>query len=170
MQTKTIDSNLETFSTFWILSATFFIRILIKQMKRNPILKKWNCNIWLQQWFPTEVPRHTRVPQGVVRGVWITAFLLMFYCIRYRKIAIFNHLGVPPSFFKDLRGATNQKGWKTLDYRLSKSSTLKFEQPLHIKYLITKNYIKFVNLEQCCPTKMFLSPYLRQQTLCCRHI
>jgi hypothetical protein len=33
----------------------------------------------------------------------------MFYYIWYRKIVIFNQLGVPLNFFKDLRGATNQK-------------------------------------------------------------
>ncbi len=36
----------------------------------------------------------------------------MFYYIRYRKIVIFNQLGVPLNMFKDLRGATNQKRLK----------------------------------------------------------
>jgi hypothetical protein len=51
------------------------------------------------------------VPQRGVRGAakfGITAFLLMFYYIGCRKIVNFNQLGVPPSFFKDLKGASNQ--------------------------------------------------------------
>ncbi len=40
---------------------------------------------------------------------------LMFYYIGYRKIVIFNQLGVPPNFLKDLRGAANQKRLKNTD-------------------------------------------------------
>ncbi len=61
------------------------------------------------QWF------QTGVPQRDVRGaakIWIAALLLMFYYIWYRKIVIFSQLGVPPDFFKDLRGAVNQKRLK----------------------------------------------------------
>jgi hypothetical protein len=66
-------------------------------------------NETLVQWFPTGLP------QRDVRDAakfWITALLLMFYFIWYRKIVIFSQLGVPPDFFKDLRGASNQKRLK----------------------------------------------------------
>ncbi len=33
----------------------------------------------------------------------------MFYYVRYNKIVIFNQLGVPSNFFKDLMGTANQK-------------------------------------------------------------
>jgi hypothetical protein len=36
----------------------------------------------------------------------------MFYYIWYRKIVIFSQLGVPPDFFKDLKGAATQKRLK----------------------------------------------------------
>ncbi len=36
----------------------------------------------------------------------------MFYYTKYRKIVIFNKLGVPPNLFQDLRGAANQKRLK----------------------------------------------------------
>ncbi len=61
------------------------------------------------------MPRHTTVPQRGVRGAakfGITAFLSMFYYIRCLKIVIFNQLGVPSNFFKDLKGAANQKRLK----------------------------------------------------------
>ncbi len=61
------------------------------------------------------MPRHTRVPQRGVRGAakfGVTAFLLMFYYIRCRQIVIYNKLGVPPIFFKGLKGAANQKRLK----------------------------------------------------------
>ena len=69
----------------------------------------------LVQWFPAGVPRHTRVPQRSVRGAAefeITAFLLMFYYIMRHQIVIFNQLGVPPIFFKELRGAVSQERLK----------------------------------------------------------
>ncbi len=37
----------------------------------------------------------------------ITAFLLMFYYILYRQIAIYNQLKVSQNFFWDLKSATN---------------------------------------------------------------
>ncbi len=66
----------------------------------------------LTQWFPTGVPRHTRVPQRGVRGAakfWITGILLMFYYIKYRKIVIFNKLGVPRKLFLKPMGCREPK-------------------------------------------------------------
>ncbi len=38
--------------------------------------------------------------------------LLMLYFIKWRQIVIFNQLGVPQNFFKDLKGAANKKRLK----------------------------------------------------------
>ncbi len=42
----------------------------------------------------------------------VTAFLLMFYYTGYSQIVIFIQSGVPPKFFKGLKGAANQKRLK----------------------------------------------------------
>ncbi len=85
------------------------------ELQGSPVIRTWTDKETLVQWFPTGVPRHTRVPQRGVRGAakfWITGFFLMFYYITYHKIVIFYQIGVPPNFLKDLRGAANQKRLK----------------------------------------------------------
>jgi hypothetical protein len=62
------------------------------------------------------------VPQSGVRGAAKfvnTAFLLMFYYIRYLQIVIFNQLGVPPILFNELKGAANQKRLKSTTIKVS---------------------------------------------------
>ncbi len=72
---------------------------------------------FLGQSFATLVPLRTRVPQRGVRGAakfGITAFLMIFYCIRCSRIVILNQLRVPPIFL-NLKGADNQKRLKNID-------------------------------------------------------
>ncbi len=70
-----------------------------------------DCSYTVDQWFPTGVPRHIRVPQRGVRGAaefGVTAFLLH----KVPPNCHFNQLGVPPNNFKDLKGSANQKSLK----------------------------------------------------------
>jgi hypothetical protein len=52
---------------------------------------------------------------GVRRQIRNYCILLMFYYTRCHQIVIFNQLGVPPKFFKDLKGVANQKRLKNTD-------------------------------------------------------
>ncbi len=94
----------------------------------------------LGQWIPTGVP------QRVVRGpakFGSTVFLLMFYYIRCHKIVIFNQSGVPPNFFKDLKGAADQKRLKnTVLFCKLKLFYMKLKVPWIKKDIETLNYIK----------------------------
>ncbi len=68
---------------------------------------------YIYQWFPTGVPRHTKLSQRGVRGAAIfgnPAFLLMFYYIRHLQMIIFNQLRLgAANFFNEPKGAANQK-------------------------------------------------------------
>jgi hypothetical protein len=57
------------------------------------------------------IPNRSAAKRGVRGAAKFggTAFLLMFYYIRYYQIVIFDQLGVSPIFFEGKRGAANKK-------------------------------------------------------------
>ncbi len=68
----------------------------------------------LDQWFPTGVPWHTRVPWkgvGVPPNIKFTTFL-SFFTTKGAQNCHFNQVRVPPNFFLVLQGAVNQKRLK----------------------------------------------------------
>ncbi len=84
-------------------------------------MKKIGIMHCLTQWFPTGVL------QRGVRGATKfgrTAFLLMFYYLKCCQIVIFNQLGVPPNFFKGMKGAANQKRLKNTGLTILNRSSL----------------------------------------------
>ncbi len=75
----------------------------------------------LRQWFPTGVPRHTRVLKRGVRGAAkfrVTGFLLIIYYIECHKLSFLTQLkGCRQNFLVDLKGAVNQKRLKNTGLR-----------------------------------------------------
>jgi len=68
----------------------------------------------INQWFPTGVPRHTRVPWRGVRGAskyWIY-YLFSAFTTKGAPNCHFSQVRVPPNFFSVLQGAVNQKRLK----------------------------------------------------------
>jgi len=74
--------------------------------------------VYLRQWFPTGVPRHTRVPWRDVRVAakyWIY-YLLSYFTNKGAPNCHFSQVRVPPNFFQSYRVPWTKKGWKTLIY------------------------------------------------------
>jgi hypothetical protein len=59
--------------------------------------------------------RYRKEVSGVPQNLELLP-LLIFYHMKCRQIVIFNHLRVSIIFFKELKGAANQKRLKTLIY------------------------------------------------------
>ncbi len=86
---------------------TFFQQVTVSQTQISFFMKKkWKQLHYLYQWFPTGVPRHTRVPQrGVRKCRQILNYCLFMDVLKNRlpKIFIFDQEAVPQNFFMTCR-------------------------------------------------------------------
>ncbi len=120
--------------------------------KHCPAHHDWDLQHCLSQWFPTGVPRHTRVPQRGVRGsakFGITVFLLIFLLQKMPNCHFWTIRGAAKFFLKTWRVLRTKKGWKTLVYllyfswqQLSCSKSLKnFKTLRHITQHIASRHV-----------------------------